>query len=181
MSEKEPELIARAKKDPSQFVYLYDEYVDVIFAYTQRELGDRELALEITAVTFEIALRKLHTFRWRGVPFAAWLYKIARNEMRRSYNRSKRLVQLSEQQVEERQSVEAAVHQSQLVAQVRDAMTTLSQRDQEVLRLCYDEQLTHAEIAVVLNCSTRNVAVRLHRALTRIRKAMGVERLAIGD
>ncbi len=51
-------------------------------------------------------------------------------------------------------------------------MSRLSKRDQEVLRLSYYEELSHEEIGEVLDCSSRNVAVRLHRALKRLKKQL---------
>ncbi|MEM7333606.1 MAG: sigma-70 family RNA polymerase sigma factor [Chloroflexota bacterium] len=160
-------LVERAKNDPAEFIHLYNRYVDVIFAYAQREIHDTQTAQDIVSITFTIALRKISTFRWRGTSFGAWLYKIARNEIRKQYNRNKRLKPFTDLPAEPK--LDTQLNQHQLVAQIRQIMVTLSERDQEILRLCYDEALSHEEIAVILSCSTRNVAVRLHRALTRLR------------
>lgn len=170
----EAELVREAQRDPVQFLHLYQRYLDRIFAYLVRETGDRNLAEELTAVTFEKALANLPRYRWRGVSFGAWLYKIARNELRRQHNKGKWLTFLDDG-LESGQDVERVVGRRVEIGRTRTAMQTLSDRDQEILRLHFDEELSHPEIATILSCSTRNVAVRLHRAVGRLRKKLAEE------
>jgi RNA polymerase sigma-70 factor (ECF subfamily) len=167
--DEEALLVQRAQADPVAFVALYDRYVARIYAYVQRQTQDEPTTQDIVATTFTKALQHLPNYRWRGVSFGAWLYKIARNEIRRHYNRRKWTIPLLDRHASEA-NVEQMVHDRHQVHRVRAAMRQLPARDQEVLQLHYDEQLTHAEIGQVLGCSAGNVAVRLHRALRRLRQ-----------
>ena len=174
--QEEAQLVHCAQADPAQFVRLYDRYIGRIYAYVQQQMGDEAATQDIVSTTFVQALRYLPRYRWRGVSFGAWLYKIARNEIRRHHNRGRRLLPLMDRLPSD-QDVEQAVQDQQERVLLRQAMRRLSTRDQEVLQLHYDEALSHAEIGVILGCSSRNVAVRLHRALKRLRQQ--VERMEV--
>jgi RNA polymerase sigma-70 factor (ECF subfamily) len=169
--ENEAQLVQRAKHDSQAFAALYDRYVERIYAYAQRETGDTAVSQDIVSATFEKALKNLPGYEWRGVSFGAWLYKIARSEIAQHYRKQNRYLPLAGRFLSPLR-VEAAVHQSEQRDEVQAALTRLPKRDQEILRLSYFEELSHEEIGQVLNCSTRNVAVRLHRALKRLRKQM---------
>jgi RNA polymerase sigma-70 factor (ECF subfamily) len=169
--ENEAQLVQRAKTDPQAFAALYDHYVERIYAYAQRETRDTAVAQDIVSATFEKALKNMSRYEYRGISFGAWLYKIARSEIAMHYRKQNRLLPLVGRFLSP-QRVEATVQSWQQLDEVQIALGQLSKRDQEILRLSYYESLSHEEIGEVLNCSARNVAVRLHRALKRLRKQM---------
>ena len=72
-------LIEAARKDPSRFAELYENHFDRVYAYVARRVGNRHEAEDITSEVFHQALEKIGSFEWRGVPFAAWLLRIAAN------------------------------------------------------------------------------------------------------
>ena len=72
-------LIEEAQKDPARFAELYENNVDRVYAYIARRVRDRNDAEDLTSEVFHQALAGLPRFEWRGVPFAAWLFKIASN------------------------------------------------------------------------------------------------------
>ena len=80
-TEDERLLIEAAQADPARFVELYDRHVDRIYAYVSRRTGSRVVAEDLTSAVFEQALASLPRFEWRGVPFAAWLLRIAANAL----------------------------------------------------------------------------------------------------
>lgn len=170
--EDEARLVERAKRDPRAFAALYDRYVERIYAYAQRETKDTAAAQDVASATFEKALTNLPRYRWQGTSFGAWLYAIARNEIRMHYRRQKWTVPLLGRFFGGDNHVERAVQQHEAQDAVQAALNRLPQRDQEVLRLRYYEELSNPEIGEVLNCSSRNAAVRIHRALKRLRKQL---------
>lgn len=172
--ENEAQLVQRAKHDPQAFAALYDHYVERIYAYAQRETGDTAVSQDIVSATFEKALKNLPRYEWRGVSFGAWLYKIARSEIAIHYRKQNRYLPLVGRFLSSHR-VEPTIQQREQFDEVQIALGKLSKRDQEVLRLSFYEELSHDEIGEVLDCSTRNVAVRLHRALTRLRKQLVTE------
>ena len=82
--------IEAAQKDPSRFGDLYEEHFDRIYAYVVRRVRDRVAAQDLTAEVFQQALANIGRFEWRGVPFIAWLYRIASNAIADHFQRSAR-------------------------------------------------------------------------------------------
>lgn len=77
---EESELVRRAKKgDAEAFGELYRRYVRRIYGYIYVRVGNREDAEDLTTRTFMRALRNIGNYKDRGLPFSAWLYRIARN------------------------------------------------------------------------------------------------------
>jgi RNA polymerase sigma-70 factor, ECF subfamily len=70
-------LVAAAQRDPARFAELYEANFERVYAYIARRVSSREDAQDLTAEVFHEALRNLHRFEWRGLPFAAWLLGIA--------------------------------------------------------------------------------------------------------
>jgi len=70
-------LVEAAKRDPVRFADLYDRHFERVYAFVARRVRDRDAAEELTADTFHRALANLPSFEPRGVPFGAWLFKIA--------------------------------------------------------------------------------------------------------
>jgi RNA polymerase sigma-70 factor, ECF subfamily len=82
--------VEAAKRDPSRFAELYEGNFERVYAFVARRTRSREEAEDITAAVFHKALANLPRFQWRGVPFAAWLLKIAANAMNDHSKRLKR-------------------------------------------------------------------------------------------
>src|SRR5271168_653455 len=74
-------LIEAAQRDRSRFADLYEANFERVYAYVVRRVRDRDEAQDLTADVFHLALKSLPRFEWRGVPFAAWLFRIAANEI----------------------------------------------------------------------------------------------------
>ena len=74
-------LVEAAQQDPARFAALYDAHFAQIYAFVMRRVRDRAAAEDVTAEVFRLALAGIRTFEWRGVPFVAWLYRIAANEV----------------------------------------------------------------------------------------------------
>ena len=83
-------LIEAAQKDPSRFAELYEENFARVWAFVIRRVRDRSAAQDITSEVFHQALANVKKFEWRGVPFAAWLYRIAANAVADHFARTAR-------------------------------------------------------------------------------------------
>ena len=79
--------IEAAQKDPARFAELYESNFARVYSYISRRVHNRHEAEDLTSEVFHQALASLPRFEWRGVPFAAWLFKIAANSI---IDRSKR-------------------------------------------------------------------------------------------
>jgi RNA polymerase sigma-70 factor (ECF subfamily) len=157
----------------TRFRRLYAERHRAVLSYFLRRV-DRDSAYDATEDVFVIAWRRLDSIP-AGESELAWLYSTARGVLanhRRKTHRFTRLVgRLRNQRPEpppepDHQLILGVEHRA-----VLDALATLSDRDQEVLRLAVWEELPHAEIGQLLGCSRNAVGVRIHRALGHLTKA----------
>jgi RNA polymerase sigma-70 factor, ECF subfamily len=72
-------LVEAAQRDPAKFGPLYENNFERVYAFVARRVQDREATEDLTSDVFHRALANLPRFEWRGVPFAAWLFRIASN------------------------------------------------------------------------------------------------------
>ena len=87
-------LIEAAQTDPSRFAELYEENFHRVYAFVTRRVRERQDAEDLTAEVFREALANLKRFEWRGVPFVAWLYRIAANAIADHYKKRSRETQI---------------------------------------------------------------------------------------
>jgi len=78
----EESLVRRAQqRDQEAFAQLYEENFDKIYRYVVLRIGSKTEAEDMTQQVFLNALQSISSFRWKGVPFSAWLFRIARNQV----------------------------------------------------------------------------------------------------
>ena len=111
----ERQAIEAAQKDPARFAELYERNFERVYAFIARRVRDRNEAEEVTSEVFHQALASLPQFQWRGVPFAAWLFRIASNSI---VDRSKRAAR--EQQLPENLQRRPIENVDLVVAEVAD-------------------------------------------------------------
>ena len=83
-------LIEAAQRDPGRFAEIYEHNFERVYAYIARRTNTREEAQDLTAEVFHHALSHLSQFEWRGVPFIAWLLRIAANKLADRWKKSSR-------------------------------------------------------------------------------------------
>jgi RNA polymerase sigma-70 factor (ECF subfamily) len=83
-------LVEAAQADPRRFAELYELHFHRVYAYVVKRVLNREEAEDITSDVFQQALAKIKAFEWRGVPFSAWLVRIAANAITDRWKRAAR-------------------------------------------------------------------------------------------
>ena len=178
----EAELVQRAAGDPEAFGLLYEAHYAAILNYLYRRTLDVNAAEELTSNTFFKALRALSRYHHR-MPFRAWLYRIATNEVRmrwRSWWRRRRVqVPDWEEQLDRvhfnslpAESPEQLREKMQAYARLHECLSGLPDKYQTVLVLRYFEELPIDEVAQVVGKRVGTVKSLIHRGLERMRKLM---------
>jgi RNA polymerase sigma-70 factor (ECF subfamily) len=180
--EREKELVLRAGSSMQAFAELYEHYVDGIYGYILRRVGNRPDAEDLTARTFEKALGGIGDFKWKGVSFCAWLVRIASNLVIDHYRREgrSRKVDLDEAlpYLVGEDDPTAGVEMEEERSLILSALKRLPEKQRAVIELKFIDEMETQAMAEVLGCTRGNLAVRLHRALQALRKEM--ERLEKG-
>lgn len=168
----EQALVEMARQDPEAFGQLYDLYFARIHSYIYRRVGDRPLAEDLTADTFFRALKAIKRYEWRGMPFSAWLYRIASNTVTDHFRSSRATnVPLDEQwglQDAGEQPEDAALRIDRM-EEILQAVRTLSPDQQDVVLLRFQGDLRLREIADIVGKSEGAVKALMFRALHTLR------------
>ena len=178
-------LVERARTDRDAFAELYRLYLPRIYTFAYRRCGSRPLAEDVTAATFEEALRSLPTFVAKGGGFGPWLFRIAANEIVDHYRADERargrvghraLTLLAVPSIDEDgiPLPGGGEDHGRLLA----ALGTLNPRYQKAISLRYLAGLSHAEAAEAMGTTKPVMAVTLHRALRALRRVLDVPECA---
>jgi RNA polymerase sigma-70 factor, ECF subfamily len=166
--------LSTSEPTTARFDALYRETASDVFAYVMTLVRDRAAAEDVTALTFERAYRRQSAFDARRGSQRAWLFGIARNaalDELRSRKRTTALLADPEDtaagSAASDEDDDAAVRR----ATVRAALAQLDPRERELIALKFHAGLSNGEIAKVLGISAANAGTRVHRAVTRLRKA----------
>jgi len=182
--ENERRLIERARIYPLAFGELFDRHYDEIYRYLLHRTANVELARDLASDVFHIALKKLWLFRWKQVPFSAWLFRIATNEVNGYFRKHKnyktariedftdRLSEASNSADYELLQSETELHQKSDFVRLHRSISQLKPKYQVVITLRFFEDKTLLEIAGILNKPEGTVKSLLHRALEQLRDRM---------
>lgn len=152
-----------------RFTQLFDSTHHALLAYAVRRTADPSDAADVVAETFAVAWRRLDAVP-EGTEARAWLFGVARRVLANHHRGERRRMALSDRL---REAIEeATVPSAGAVSRVEEALATLSEPDQEILRLVAWEQLARDEIALAMGQPRATVRTRLHRARRRLAAAM---------
>jgi RNA polymerase sigma-70 factor (ECF subfamily) len=163
--------VEAAQKDPRRFADLYEENFERVYAYIARRVGGRDAAEDLTAEVFHQALANLPRYEWRGVPFAAWLYRIAANAIADRGQRAAR--EQGNPAAEPAAASEPALEEVEQRARLFWLVDDLPADQRRVVRLRFVEEKSIREIARELGRSEGAVKQLQFRALENLRARMG--------
>ena len=166
------EEIQAAQGNPALFRPLYDRYYEAIFRFIFRRTHEESLSADICSQVFLKALQKLKSYQFKGVPFSAWLYRIASNEVTQHFRKSSknRVVSVEEGRIadiaDEIESKDNAEFREAMIKSLDD----LSDKDLEVIELRFFEQRPFKEVAGILGITESNAKVKTYRILAKLKK-----------
>jgi RNA polymerase sigma-70 factor (ECF subfamily) len=170
--------IQAAQSNPAAFQSLYARYYESIYRFIHRRTNQEVLAAEICSDTFLKAMQKLPGYKYQGVPFSAWLFRIASNEVAQYFrtNAKNRTVSTEEHTLQD-VVVEVAEEEDneQLRQLLLHCLEDLRENDLEIIEMRFFEQRPFKEIAEILEISESNAKVRTYRVIDRLKKIMKKE------
>jgi RNA polymerase sigma-70 factor, ECF subfamily len=158
-------LVEAARADPARFLELYDRHFHRVYAYVLRRAGNRAEAEDVTAEVFHRALANLDRYEWRGVPFVAWLYRIAAHELSDRRHDAARVARTQQPDPGSDPQIEEQVALFQLVDRLPD-----DQR--RVIELRFGEDRSLQETAHALGKSEGAIKQLQRRALENLRRGL---------
>jgi RNA polymerase sigma-70 factor, ECF subfamily len=158
--------IEAAQRDPARFGELYEEHFYRVYAYIARRVGNRHLAEDLTADVFREALAGIGKFEWRGVPFEAWLMRIASRGVADHFQRAGREAGNS---ADEPEQAPSEIERHAMLFQLVDRLPEAQYR---VIHLRFVEQKSIREIAQEMERSEGAVKQLQLRAIENLRAQM---------
>ena len=172
----EQSLIARAQaRDAEAFGRLYEAYFDKIFRYVAIKIGSRVEAEDLTQQVFMNALESINSYKVREVPFSAWLYRIAHNQVVDCLRkRSRRPTVVLDESLplpaddDQVADTELKLETKELI----EATKKLTKSQQEVIALRFGAEMPIAEVARLLGKTEGAVKAMQHSAVAALRRIM---------
>ena len=164
----EQEVVASARQGDTEAVsLLYDTHVQAVFKYVRLRVDSTAAAEDLTAEVFLRMVRALPTYEHKGIPFRAWLYRIAANLITDHYrqNRKAETVPIVEEYESEDPDPFDHVALGENHARLRQALQALPDEYQTLLILRFIEDLPHTVIAGIMNKPATALRAMQHRAL----------------
>ncbi|MFH1647089.1 MAG: sigma-70 family RNA polymerase sigma factor [Chloroflexota bacterium] len=171
----EESLIRRAQqRDQMALTQLYEENFDRIYRYIVLKIGDRTEAEDMTQQVFLQALKAISSYRFKGMPFSSWLYRIAHNQVVDYLRKKSRrpTVPIEESMAAGNSDPQRETERKMEIEQLSAAARRLTAAQQEVISLRFGGELPVAEVARVMGKSEGAVKALQHSAIVALRKVM---------
>ncbi|MCL4505471.1 MAG: sigma-70 family RNA polymerase sigma factor [Chloroflexi bacterium] len=175
--DEDDQTLARfAGEDQSAFGELYERHVTAIYRYVYYRVGNNEDAEDLTARVFMRAMKHVHHYDDRGVPFTAWLYRIAHNVVANYHRDNSRHPSIPLDEVElhgaHSDDADALIDGQRERRRLLRAIRALSEDRQQLVVLKFVEQLQNSEIGQIMNRSEGAIKSLYHRTLVQLREIL---------
>jgi RNA polymerase sigma-70 factor (ECF subfamily) len=178
--QEERELIRRAKEyDPGAFAAIYERYYQKIYNYIYYRVSDGVMAEDLCADVFVKALEAIDSYTFQGIPFSAWLYRIASNLVIDHYRRQPTQPEMSLEDTRPLVEQEGPGHGLERHfdhQELRRALHGLTSDQQQVVLLKFVDGLSNNEVAQILGKTEGAVKSLQHRALASLDRLMRKQR-----
>lgn len=175
----EQKMIAAAKTDPKNFELLYKKYHEPIFRYIYQRMDDKEMAFDITTNVFVKGLLNIQKFEYKGVPFSAWLFRIAKSELYQAFKNKKaeRTINVDNEHLSHiAEELNETDNHELLRKQLLNHISTLPETDLQLIELRFFEDRSFREIGEILEMNENNAKVKCFRALQKLKKQLNIVR-----
>jgi len=174
----EEEVLLRASQDDREaFGLLYERYIDRIFNYVYYRTGNIHDAEDLTARVFQRAMNHIRNYTDRGVPFSAWLYRIAHNLVANWHRDRSRKQEIPLDDLPVASARMDHPESSLVRSQEQDSLLRLIRQlpaeRQTLLILKFVENMSNAEIGQIMGRSEGAVKSLYHRTLLALRDQIG--------
>ena len=172
--EQELQQIIDAKANPARFDVLYDKYYKSIFVFIYRRTGIEELTADITSQVFLKALINIKKYEFKGVPFSAWLFRIAFNEINMYFRKSNadRIVSLEQTGIAQIVQEAELEENTEALQRMMNAVKQLDEADIQLIELRFFEKRSFAEVGEIIGITENNAKVKVYRILDKLKKIL---------
>lgn len=166
--------IKLSQQDPEKFAPLYLKYHDQLFLFINKRIDNLDITADLTSKVFLKCLKSIGKFKFMGVPFSAWLYKIALNEINMFFRKESdlvRAVSIEDYQIagliEEIDYSEPLIDSEVLISVL---LEQLDEHEIQFIELRFFENRSFKEIGFMLGLTEVNAKIKTYRILKKLKK-----------
>jgi len=172
----EQDIVDKAVKgDRNAFAQLYEKHFDRIYRYVYIRLGNKVETEDLTQDVFIRALEAIGSYKWRNSPFAAWLYRIAHNQVIDYFRKHGKVekMPLEDDNILIGKSDPAFTAENELeIERMIDGINRLTPAQREVISLRFGAQLSIAEAARTLGKNEGTVKALQYNGILALKKML---------
>jgi RNA polymerase sigma-70 factor (ECF subfamily) len=171
--EEEWLLVQAVQKNPARFSSLYTRYYERIFRFAYQRTADEEISADLSSQTFLKAYENIGKYKHRGVPFSAWLYTIALNEVNQYFRKTNknRVVTLEENYVNNiKYELDNKEELEINIAMLGKVIQMLKPDELILIELRYFEERPFKEVGDILGITETNAKVKVHRLIQKMKE-----------
>lgn len=174
---EEENLIKAAQQNSLLFEPLYNKYYEKMVRFIYQRVDSKEEAFDITSQVFYKCMLHLKKYEFRGIPFSAWLYRIAINELNMLY-RSHKVDKVLNVDAAGLNHIAADIEEEDYELKhnaIAAAIALLPDEEMHLIEMRFFEKRSFKEIGDILNITENNAKVRLYRCLDKIKMMIKVK------
>lgn len=171
----EEECIKAAQENPHAFKKLYERHYTAIFGFILKRINDKDITADVTQQVFVKALTSIKKYNHKGLPYSAYLYRIATNECNsffRIKNKFRFVVvddELSESLIDQL-GIEDTYYSK--MAKLKEAFKLLQIDEIQLLELRFFEMMSFREVGYIMSITENLAKVKTYRLLSKMKKMM---------
>lgn len=171
---QEYDVVKRAQQNPEYFAPLYQKYYDPVFMFINKRVDHLEITADLTSRVFLKSLKNIRRYKYQGVPFSAWLYRIAINEINmffREQHRLARTVNITDDHIDilitEIEYKEPQLDPHVLVSVL---LEQLNENELQLVELRFFENRSFREIGYLMGLSEVNAKIKTYRVIKKLKQ-----------
>jgi len=163
--------IEAAKRNPRDFGPLYNRYYARILQFVYGRTTSKDDARDITQQVFISALENIGKYKATGVPYSAFLFRVALNELNRFYRRSKvrQAVNIDDEQVTDVLTEIGAENTAETDAKLMKALQQLAPDEMSIMQMRFFDKIPFKDLREILEISETAAKARVYRLLDRLK------------
>lgn len=171
----ERRIIEASRKDRRKFAPLYNHYQSHVLNFFKYRVSDNHSAEELTSMTFEKILNGLDNYQWQGIPFSAWIFRIARNTLIDHYRKAEKLKKNSQLdknhlEISDQETPATIFEEESSETVLYKIVNELPSREREIIFMKFFDGYTNRLIADLSGLTETNVGTIIYRALRKMRE-----------
>ena len=163
-----------AKENPRHFNVLYEKYFKSIYVFIYRRTNNEELTADITSHVFLKALINIKKYKYKGVPFSGWLFRIAFNEVNMYFrkNKTNRIVSIEQSGILQIAQEAEMTDNTEALQSMTNALKKLDSDDIHLIELRFFEKRSFAEVGEIIGITENNAKVKIYRIIDKLKRLM---------